>query len=76
MLRARLPLNRVLVLCSCISILCSALDPPSVGRPASPFIGDRKAQVIEKEKEKNEKEKNASRVAGSFFSFMRVPPIL
>ena len=75
-MRARLSLSRVLVLCSCISILCSALDPPSVGRPASPFIGDRKAQVIEKEKEKNKREKKVSRAVGSFFSFMRVPPIL
>ena len=60
--------------CAHVMLLCS--DPPFMGRHASPFIGKGKAQVIEKEKEKNEKEKNASRVAGSFFSFMRVPPIL
>ena len=40
------------------------------------FIGEGKARVTEEEKEKNEKEKKLSRVAGFFFSFMRVPPIL
>ena len=60
----------MLVSCSCVSFI------PSVGRPTSPIIGEEKARVTEKEKEKNEKEKKASRVAGSFFSFMRVPPIL
>ena len=69
MLRARLPLSRVLVSCSCVQF--SAF----MGRPASPFIGEGKARVTEEEKEKNEREKKASRVAGSFF-FMRVPPIL
>ena len=67
-LRARLPLSRVLVLCSCVLI------PPFMGRPASPFIGEGKARVTEEEKEK-ERDKKASRVAGSF-SFMRVPLIL
>ena len=47
-----------------------------MGRPASPFIGEGKARVTEEEKEKNEIEKNAYRVAVSFFSFMRVPSIL
>ena len=47
-----------------------------MGRPASPFIGERKARVIAEEEEKNEREKKASRVVGSFFSFMRVLPIL
>ena len=70
MLRARLPLSRVLVLCSCVLI------PPFMGRPASPFIGEGKARVTEEEKEKNERDKKASRVVGSFFSFMRVPSIL
>ena len=45
-------------------------------RPASPFIDEGKAWVTEKEKLKNEREKKASRVARSFFSFMRVPLIL
>ena len=44
-----------------------------MGRPASPFIGEGKAQIIAKEKEKNEREKKTSRIIGSFFSFMRVP---
>ena len=47
-----------------------------MGRPASPFIDEGKARVTEEEKEKNEREKKASRVAGSFFSFMWVPLIL
>jgi len=47
-----------------------------MGRPASPFIGEGKAWVIEEEKEKNKREKKASRVAGSSFSFMKVPLIL
>ena len=59
----------MLVSCSCVPISLS------VGRPTSPFIGEGKAWVTEEEKEKNEREKKASRVAGSF-SFMRVPPIL
>jgi len=47
-----------------------------MGCPASPFIGEGKEWVIEEEKEKNEREKKVFRVAGSFFSFKRVPPIL
>ena len=71
MLRARLPLSRVLVSCSCVK------DPLFfMGRPAFPFIGEGKAWVTEEENEKNEREKKASRAIGSFFSFMRVPPIL
>ena len=46
-----------------------------MGCPASPFIGEGKARVTAEEKEK-EREKKASRIAGSFFSFMRVPLIL
>ena len=49
---------------------------PFMGCPASPFIGEGKAWVTAEEKEKNEREKKASRIAGSFFSFMRVPLIL
>ena len=70
MLRACLPLSRVLMSCSCVKI------SPFMGRPASPFIGKGKAHVTEEEKEKNDREKKASRVAGSVFSFMRVPLIL
>ena len=69
MLRARLPLSHVLVSCSCVHI------PPLMGCPASPFIGEGKAWVTQEEKEKNEREKKASRVTGSF-SFTRVPLIL
>ena len=47
-----------------------------MGRPASPFIGEGEARVTEEENEKNEREKKASRIVGSFFSFMRVLPIL
>ena len=54
-----------------------------MGRPASPFIGEGKAWVTTEE-EKNERErererergKKAFKVARSFFSFIRVPPIL
>ena len=46
-----------------------------MGHPAFPFIGQGKAQVIEEEKKKNEREKKAFRVVGSF-SFMLVPLIL
>ena len=73
MLRACLQLSRVLVSCSCV------FDSPplsSLGHPAFPFIDEGKAWVTDEEKEKNEREKKASRVAGSFFSFMRVPLIL
>ena len=59
----------MLVSCSCVQI------PPFMGRPAFSFIGEGKARVTEEEKEKNEREKKASRVAESFFSFMRVPMI-
>jgi len=40
-----------------------------MGRPGSSFIGEGKTRVTEEEKEKNEIEKNAYRVAVSFFSF-------
>ena len=58
-----------------VMLLCPDL-PLFIGCPAFPFIGEGKAWVTEEEKEKNEREKKASRFAGSFFSFMRVPPIL
>ena len=70
MLRARLPLRRVLVSCSCVKI------PLLWGVLLSPFIGEGKTRVTEEEKEKNEREKKASRVVGSFFSFKRVSPTL
>ena len=47
-----------------------------MGRLASSFIGEGKARVTADEKEKNEREKKAFRIVGSFFSFMRVPPTL
>ena len=52
------------------------LDFSFMGRPASPFIGKGKAWVTIEEKEKNEREPKASRIAGPFYSFMQVPPIL
>ena len=55
--------------CACVPISLF------MGRPASPFIGEGKARVIEEENEKNEREKKASRVTESF-SFMQVPLIL
>ena len=62
------PCARVVLLCQDLSLF--------MGRTASPFIDEGKARVTEEKKEKNEREKKASRVAGSFFSFMRVPLIL
>ena len=47
-----------------------------MGHPAFSFIGQGKAWVIAEEKEKNEREKKAFRIVGSFFSFMRISPIL
>ena len=47
-----------------------------MGRPAFPFIGEGKAWVTAEEKEKNKREPKASRIVGSFYSFMWVPPIL
>ena len=47
-----------------------------MGHPVFPFIGEGKAWVTVEEKEKNEREKKASRIAWSFFSFMPVPLIL
>ena len=40
------------------------------------FIGETKAQDIVEIKEKNGREKKASRITESFIFFMRVPPIL
>ena len=60
--------------CARVVLLCSVL--PFHGAPASPFIGEGKARVTAEEKEKNEKEQKASRIVGSFYSFMRVLPIL
>ena len=64
-----------MLLCFYLVVWFRADLDPTVGRPASPFIGEGKARFTEEEKEKNEREKKASRVAGSF-SFMRVPLIL
>ena len=73
MLRARSPLSR------CVFIPWfrpRGSGSPFMGRPTSPFTGEGKAWVTAEEKEKNEREKKASRIAGSFFSFMLVPSIL
>ena len=79
-------LGRFLAVCLCVligsvfngfqseSMRCVAM--PLMGRPAFPFIGQGKAWVIVEGKEENEKEKKSSRIAGSFFSFMRVLPTL
>ena len=53
------------------------IDPmPVLGRPAFPFIDQEKAWVTTEEKRRNERERAAFRTAGSFLSFMRVPPTL
>ena len=56
MLRARLPLSRVLVSCSCVPISC--FFAPSMRRPASLFIDEGKARVIEEKKEKDKREED------------------
>ena len=57
--------------------MCCDVGPMSfVGRPAFPFIGQGKAWVTVEGKGENEKENKSSRIAGSFISFTRVPPIL
>ena len=73
------PCARVMLLCflSRGSDLVRISVPMSlVGAPCFPFIGEGKARVTVEEKEKNQREKKAFRIVGSFFSFMRVPPIL
>ena len=71
------PCARVVLLCFYLVVRSRAdLDSPFMGRPASPFICEGKARVTAEEKEKNEREQKASRIARSFSSFMRVPPIL
>jgi len=47
-----------------------------MGCPAFPFIGERKAWVTTEKKEKNKREKKASEIIGSIFSFMWAPLIL
>ena len=75
MLRAQLPLSCVLVSCSCV-LICS-LFGPLVGAPNFPFYRQRKSAGYSGGKgEGREREKKASRIAGSFFPFMRVLPIL
>ena len=53
-------------------------DPPSslLGHPAFPFIDEGEEQVTQRERGRRAKERKASRTAGPFFSFMRVPPTL
>ena len=67
------PCARVVLLCFYLIIRA-----PFMGRFASPFIGEGKARVTTEEEEKKERKrgKKASKVAGSFFSFMLVPLIL
>ena len=74
-------LGRFPVVCLCVLIglgfdrfesefmRCVAM--PLMGSPAFPFIGQGKALVTVEGKEENEKK--SSRIAGSFFSFTRVP---
>ena len=63
-------------MCSCRALVFRFVcPPPFMGRPAFSFIGEGKARVTAEEKEKNKREK-ASRIVGSFYSFMWVPPIL
>ena len=78
MLRARLLLSRVFVSCSCVDLdmIGSRLDRIIHGTPCFPFYRPRESMGYSGGKEKNEREKKVFRIAGSFFSFMRVLPIL
>ena len=72
-LKARLPLSRVLVSCSCVCLFFR----PQRGAPCFPFYRRRESAGYRRGKgEERERWKKASRVAGSFFSFMWVPLIL
>ena len=74
------------VVCLCVLIssgfdgfesqLMRCVAMPHMARPTFSFIGQGKARVTVEEKEENEKEKKSYRIAGSFFSFMRVLPTL
>ena len=57
-------------------VCCDEFRCPLMGRPAFPFIGQGKAGVTVEGKKENQKEKKSSRIAGSFFSSMRVPSTL
>ena len=72
------PRSLVKVLKSAESLF-SCSDMSFMGRHASPFIGEGEGagyRERKREKRRKAKEKKASRVAASFISFMRVPPIL
>ena len=86
MLRARLLLSRVLVLCSdrfkvrwvCDGSIRSGLDRCDAlrGAPCFPFYRPRESMGYSRGKEKNEREEKSFRIVGSFFSFMWDPPTL
>ena len=56
-------------------VIVRSFDPPN-GAPSFPFYRPRKSKGYSGGKEKNEREKKSFRIAGSFLSFMRVPPTL
>ena len=59
-----------------LQCLNAGITPGCYRHPASPFIGEGKAQVTKEEKEEDEKVKKSFRIVGSFFSFTWVPPTL
>ena len=57
--------------------LDGSIDSPLIhGMPCFPFYRPRESMGYNGGKEKNERERKAFRIAGSFFSFMWVLPIL
>ena len=80
MLRARSLLGCAFVSCSCADLyrilMGRLVQDPLHGAPCFPFIGEGKARVTVEEKEKNQREKKAFRIVGSFFSFMQAPPTM
>jgi len=52
------------------------LIDPLYGAPCFPFYRPRESAGYSGRKEKNQREKKAFRIVGSFFFFMRVTPTL
>ena len=77
MLRARLLLGHVLVSCSDrFEVIPIGLGSPSWDALLSLLLTKGKHGLQQRKGEEREREKKFFRIAGSFFSFMWVPPTL